>query len=440
MLHHSTPLSRRGVLKAGAIAVGSLGLSDLFHLQAFADPSKKDHSVLVVWVHGGPSHLETFDLKPDAPTDIRSIYKPIHTKAKGVQICEHLPKLASIADKFTVVRSFTHDEADHGFGTRRMCTGSGESVGGNGVAKYPAYECVVNYAMGGLKNGLPVSTNVGPFAASTPWRGAGVLGQQHEVPQDSLQNAAMTVTPAMFQDRRSLLAQFDQVRSETDVTRRLGTSDHARTQAYDVLTSGRAAKAYDLSKEDPRTRDRYRRMEFEQGLLALRLVEAGVNLVNVYFQGKPSYAKDDNNVHNWDDHAVNWSMDHAMKIRLPWFDACLATLFQDLHDRGLDEKTLVLVLGEFGRTPRLEFTNGRVGRDHWPGAMSILAAGAGRQRGDVIGATNSRGEYPVEIRHDPVDLHATIYHWLGIDTTKHYSDLTGRPFPYSTGKPVDGII
>ncbi len=432
--------NRRIALRAGAIALGGMSLDSLFRATARGESTARDRSVIVVWVHGGPSHLETFDLKPDAPSDTRSIYKPIDTNVPGVRICEHLPRLATLADRYTLVRSIAHDEADHGFGTRRMCTGFADSVGGNGVAKYPAYECAVNHALGKMRGGLPVSTNLGGFAASTPWRGAGVLGAQFEVPQNSLQNAALAIPRGLFDDRKNLLKEFDRTRTEIDSRQTLATADVARRQAYDVLTSGKAATAYDLAREDPRVRDRYRDIEFEQGLLALRLVEAGVNLVNVYFPGRRSIHAEKTKAYDWDDHAVNWNMDVAMRLRLPWFDACLASLIGDLHDRGLDEKTLVLVTGEFGRTPRLENMNGNVGRDHWPGAMSVLVAGGGRKRGDVLGATNARGEHPVGFRHDPVDFLATIYHWLGIDPARHYFDLTGRPLPYSSGKPIDGII
>jgi uncharacterized protein (DUF1501 family) len=442
----TTGRTRRAVLKAGAIGLGGLTLPGLLRLQTQAKAadsrSKADRSVIVVWVHGGPSHLETYDIKPDAPTDCRSLYRPIPTAAPGVEVCEFLPRHAAIADKFTLVRSIAHDEPDHGFGTRRFCTGYGASVAGNGPAKYPAYECVVNHGLGVLQGGMPVSVNLGGFAASTPWRGAGYLGGKFEVPENQLSNSQLHVPVNRMADRKGLLAEFDRARSDLDDGDVLGTADEFRRRAFEVLTRGRAASAFDLSKEDPKVLARYRGLEFERGLLARRLVEAGSRLVNVYFDGHRSADsnKPGGKAHNWDDHAVNWSMDLAMRLRLPWYDECIATLIEDLHERGLDENTLLVVTGEFGRTPRLEYKDGAVGRDHWPGAMSVLVAGGGRRRGDVIGGTDKIGAAPVGLRHDPFDFLATIYDWLGIDYTQNLLDLTGRPVPLSPGKPIAGLV
>jgi hypothetical protein len=445
MMSVGTPAgpNRRSFLKAGAIGLGNLSLADLFRLRAAGPrPATDDRSVIVLWVHGGPSHLETYDLKPEAPDDCRSLYAPTKTNAPGVEVCELLPRHARVADKFTIVRSLAHDEADHGFGTRRLCTGYGASVAGNGPAKYPAYECAVNRSLGVLRDGVPVSVNLGGFAASTPWRGAGFLGGRYEVPQDRLESSRVTVPADRFADRKSLLAAFDETRGRLDASAAFETADEFRRQAFEVLTSGRAAAAFDLGKEDPKVRDRYAAIEFERGLLALRLVAAGVRLVNVYVPGQHSSnaGKPGGNSHNWDDHAVNWNMDHALRLRLPWFDACVANMIEDLHARGLDEKTLLVVTGEFGRTPRLENVNGRVGRDHWPGAMSVLVSGGGLDRGNVIGATDKRGAVPVGFKHDPFDFLATIYHWLGIDPAQNVLDLSGRPVPLSPGSPIRGVV
>lgn len=442
--------TRREMLRVGFLGLGGLTLGDLLRLRAASPTPRNDRAVIVLWVHGGPSHLETYDLKPDAPTDTRSIFKPIRTKAPGLDVCEYLPKHAAIADKFTLLRSVAHDEADHGFGTRRFVTGYGKDVGGNGKSYYPSLECVAYRTLGGLRDGLPVSMNVGPFRASTPWRGAGYFGQKHEVPEtyvhplnglaQGLQEAVLTADPPRFADRRGLLTQFDQLQRGLDATGAMDAMDDFQRQAFQVLTSPSARRAFDLTREPDKVRQRYDAAGFAQDvLLARRLVEAGVNFVNVYISGQPYGTK--SSAYNWDDHAVNWDMAAAMKGRLPWYDHLVTTLIEDLHERGLDEKVLLLVTGEFGRTPRLERqANGNIGRDHWPSAMSILVAGGGRRRGDVMGATNSRGEHPKTQRFDPHDLLATVYQYLGIDYRMEFSDLTGRPIALSRGTPIDGLI
>jgi hypothetical protein len=449
-------ITRRQMLRAGFLGLGSLSLADLLRLRAAGSPGqpKKDTAIIVLWVHGGPSHLETYDLKPDAPTATRSIFKPIRTRVPGLDVCEYLPRHAQIADKFTLLRSVAHDEADHGFGTRRFCTGFAKELPGsnNGPAYYPAMECVINRSLGVMHDGVPVSMNVGSFQASTPWRGAGYWGQKFEVPQTQVHPESRTaqglglsgltvkLPKARLDDRRRLLGQFDQMRKELDKRGTIDAMDEFQKQAYAIMTGSKARDALDLTREPDRVRQRYDAMGFGQDLLlARRLVEAGVSFVNVYINGQPHGAK--GAWFNWDDHAVNWSMGTAMKHRLPWYDHIVTTLIEDIYERGLDQRVMIIVNGEFGRTPRLEHnSNGNIGRDHWPNAMSILVAGGGRKRGDVIGATNTRGEHPITRRYDPHDFLATVYHYLGIDPAREYPDLTGRPLPLTRGEVIKELL
>jgi hypothetical protein len=447
-------MTRREMMRVGFLGLGGLTLADMLRLRAqgAANPERKDRAVIVLWVHGGPSHLETYDLKPDAPPETRSLFKPIRTKVPGLDICELLPKHAALADRFTLLRSVAHDEGDHGFGTRRLCTGYGKEMPGsnNGRAYYPALESGVYRALGVMRDGVPAAMNVGPFNASTPWRGPGLLGQKYDVPQTGVhpisrraegqRELTLTMPKERFEDRRQLFSQLDGLRASLNNTGAMDTMDEFRRQAYDLITSSKVREAFDLNKEPEKVRQRYDALGFGQDLLlGRRLVEAGVNFVNVYIHGQPYGSKERS--FNWDDHAVNWDLPNAMKRRLPWYDHIVTTLIEDLHERGLDEKVLLIVTGEFGRSPRLEFNaNGNIGRDHWPRAMSMLVAGGGKQRGNVIGATNAKGEHPISRRFDPHDFLATVYNYLGIDHNQEYLDMLGRPIPLTRGEPIKELV
>jgi hypothetical protein len=253
-----------------------------------------------------------------------------------------------------------------------------------------------------------------------------------------LPNTNLRVQVPRFEARRELLGQLDNLRRTHGASGAMDDLSAFQRQAHEIILSGRVRAAFDLSKEDPKTRDRYGPGWAQQLLLSLRLVEAGVRFVNVYIPGLPPGSK--LSAFNWDDHAVNWDMPTAMRGRLPFYDNAIATLIEDLYDRGLNERVLLIVSGEFGRTPRLELKDGRVGRDHWPYAMSILVSGGGKTRGDVIGATDSKGARPKTRRYDPHEFLATVYNYLGIDPAREYPDLAGRPMPLTRGAPISELV
>ena len=437
--------TRRQVLQAGFLGLGGLSLADLLRLRSQAAPGqpKKETAVILLWVHGGPSHLETYDLKPTAPAEIRGPFRPIRTNVSGLEVCELLPKHARIADKFTLLRSLAHDQADHGFGTRRFLTGFKDDMPGsnNGPSYYPSLECGINRALGVMRQGLPVSVNVGGMAGS-PWRGPGFWGQKYQVPtvqvNQGLPNTRLNIQADRFGTRRQLLDQLDGYRATLGTSGAMDALDTFQRQAHEIILSGKVRQAFDVAQEPESVRARYGKGWAQELLLARRLVEAGVSFVNVYVPSKPPDSKSP--AFNWDDHAVNWDMPTAMRERLPYYDHAIATLIEDLYLRGLDERVLLVVTGEFGRTPRLEFKDGKVGRDHWPHAMSILVAGGGKKRGNIIGATDTQGARPKTRRYDPHDFLATVYHYLGIDPEREYHDVAGRPVPLTRGTVIEDLV
>lgn len=442
-------LARREFLSLGTSLLGGIGMVDLLRLKAQAAATNtaphSDKSVIVLWCHGGISHLETYDMK--LPPKGNSLFGAIETASPDIQLCELLPQHAKIADKLTILRSLQHDQPDHGWGTRRFVTGSGKEMtrGQNLDAFHPAIECGVNRALGQHRGGLPVSVNLGDFHG-TPWRGPGIWGSQYGVPQvhansdgsvRGMQELALRLPVERMTERRELRDSLDRVRREIDSRGSMLAMDAFQQQAWETLLGKSVAKAFDLRQETDAARQRYGEGN-EHLLLARRLVEHGVNFVNVYISGRPP--KSSLRAFNWDDHAVNWDIKEAMQVRLPWFDHIVATLIEDIYERGLDKKTLIVVASEFGRTPSLD-TNapGVLGRDHYPRAMSVLISGGGRQRGDVIGATDTRGTAPTSGRCDPHDFLASIYHYLGIDHQQLFVGNDNRPTPLTYGTPITGV-
>lgn len=435
----SASLSRRDVLRAGFLGIGGLTLGQTLRLEAATGVTPKDTAVILLFVHGGPSHLETYDMKPRATAEIRGPFEPIQTTVAGIEVCEHLPRHAQLADKFTLIRSCCHDEADHFAGHRRFLSGYGKLKPGTGYESYyPQVGAVATRLLHESARGLPPAIAVGGVVVNGPDYAAGVSegywSSIYRVPivNGGLQNAALTVETRRLEDRLALQNSFDRLRRDLDTSGTMLAADAFDRQAIEILTSGRAERAFNLGLEDPRMREKYGDGYGQEVLTARRLVEAGVRFVTVRAPGGGEGTK----AYDWDDHAVNWDLRTAMLARLPKYDHIVATLIEDLFDRGLAEKVLLIVTGEFGRTPRLEFKDGKIGRDHWPSAMSILVTGGGVRTGRVIGATDHIGARPSERPLDPHDILATIYHHLGIDPQLYIPDPAGRPIALTEGKPI----
>lgn len=431
------------MLQAGSLLLGGLGLSDLFRLRAAAadaGAAAADTSVILVWLEGGPSQLETYDLKPESPAEYRGEFRPISTVVPGLDICELLPRHALIADKFNVIRSITHDIADHPGAAGRFLTGRRPLNISDPVSKFPTIESLVAKAREQRRVGVPnYVSNVRRLKGG----GSAYLGQNCEpfVVDDDPNSAKFQVQnltleqefASRLDDRMSLLRGLDRLRRGLDLSGAIESGDRFQRQAVELLTSEKTAAAFDIRQESASVRDRYGRNEWGQrALLARRLVEAGCSFVTVQMQTIGSAV-------TWDDHGDGGSIPFLMKTRLPPFDQAVSALIEDVYERRLDRKVLLVVTGEFGRAPRLTFRPGArsAGRDHWPSAMSVLVSGGGMRTGQVIGSTNARGEFPADRALDPNDLLASVYRFLGIDPETAYPDFRGRPMPIlPSGKPI----
>jgi len=440
-------LSRRSFVRIGLGGLCSLGLTDLLRLQSRADEARRSSpkSILVVWLWGGPSHMETFDLKPNAPAEYRGDFNPIATNAPGIQISEHLPRLARLADKFAIIRSMHHDSPGHVNSTHTMLTGHpGELVEVPPYRpRHPDVWAVATRMLGPKQRGVP------PYIAMprTRYHGSAYLGAGLEPlivsPDPSTPDfraPRLTVEAALrpqFHDRMDLLTQFDTLRRDLDAAGQMHALDRFQEEAVNVLTSDATQRAFDLDKEDPRLRERYGMHALGQRcLLARRLIEAGSRIVTVDFPCVPGQK-----AFSWDDHASVWNIFEQMRIRLPVLDQVVSALIEDLYQRGLSEDVLVLVMGEMSHTPRLSNFNGQPGREHWGRSMSIFLAGGGLPMGQVIGATNARGEEPRDRALTPNDFQATLYRYLGVPLTTQFSDHSGRPIPLlPSGRAIHELV
>jgi hypothetical protein len=419
-------ISRRGFLQAGALALGGLAMPDFLRLKAHGAVSAggKARSVIMVCLGGGPSHVDTYDLKPDAPAEIRGEFRPMRTNVPGMQITEMFPKQARLADRFSVVRSATWVEPDHqrieiftGFprNTRRPSFGSFVSrMAPDRGAALPKF--------------VSLQGNNGEIAEAEQPLYVGARHRAFTPADNGLKSLEVTkqVDLSRLRSRKDLLDTLDSLRRDVDATGEMGAADSFSTQALDMLTTGKARKAFDLSDEKPEILDRYRaagnqfkyyrgpaHWDWEAFVRARRLVEAGVTFVSLQ-------------VGVWDHHcdATSGSIFEGYRTLLPLYDSCISALITDLHERALDQEVCVVVWGEFGRTPRI---NQYGGRDHWPGAGSVLFSGGGLKMGQMVGATSSGGEHPITRAYNPQNILATLYHVLGIDPSATIPDLNGRP-------------
>jgi uncharacterized protein (DUF1501 family) len=429
-------VSRRNFLRVGGLAVGGLTLPALLRSRAAAreangrTPARK--SVITIFQAGGPSHIDTYDLKPSAPPEYRGEFKPIATAVPGVEICEHLPLQAAEFDKISVVRSASHTNPGHGMGSQWMITGWQPNIEINDNL-YPAAGSVVARLKGTNEPGMPAYVNLPSMYGfgKAAYLGASYnpFSPEHDPNSEHYQvrnlKQSWRVDGARLDARRQLLAQVDTLRRDVDTRGDLEGLDQFYRDAFQMITSEKALRAFDINREDPRLRERYGRNILGQScLLARRLVEAGVTFVFIQAGG------------GWDTHSDNFNQ--LKTDLLPWFDRAVAALVRDLYDRGMQDDVLVTAFGEFGRTPRV---NGTSGRDHWPGAMSVVFAGGGLRMGQAIGATDSRAEYPTSTAYSPGSLLGTMYHTLGIDQHHVFYDQARRPFPVlPEGNPIPELV
>lgn len=448
------PVRRREFLQAGVLALGGLSLADVLAGRARAGLSNAETAVILLYLHGGPSQLETYDLKPLAPSEYRSVFRPIPTNVPGLDICELFPLQAKIADKFSLVRSLHHTVGIHSDGGIVVLTGKTPSKldpTSQSVSEHPDFGSVAGRMLGQHPDAIPryvavpqklymvrpayLGAHHGPFVVGDP-SDAGYAPPK-------LQLAAGS-EGAVFEDRRSLLKQLDRLRSDLDLHSSLDGMDKFRQLAFQMLTSPKTADAFDIRKEPIGLRDRYGRNLWGQScLLARRLAEAGTSVISLSI----NTPKSGEEFTNWDDHGANAGRPghfaNYMRVRLPYLDQALSALIEDIFERGLDKRIMVVVMGEFGRTPRISYyaPKDAHGRDHWPDAYSALISGGGLKMGQVIGATNSKSEYPTQRPCTPNDLLALVYRHLGVDYHHAFLDHSGRPVPIlNDGAPIPELL
>lgn len=405
-------ISRRNFLKVGAFGMG-LTMADVVRHRAFAGASapKSNKSAIMIYLPGGPSHMDMYDLKPDAPAEFRGEFKPIATNVPGVQISEYFPMQAQMWDKMAVIRTVM--SVDEHFDSL-VSTGYSEIA--NRIAHHPSFGSVISKLRG------PIGADVPPFVSLRGMSGGlepGYLGIAHRpfTPDGpGVQNLRLAsgVTDEQMDDRKNLLSNFDSIRRDIDASGTMKGMDSFTSRAFDMVASGAVRKALDLSREEPRTRDRYKGIE--QFLTARRLVEAGVGCITLGYGGTGGASA------GWDTHRSNFK---TLKKQLPELDRGLGNLIRDLHDRGMENDVITVCWGEFGRNPKINGDDG--GRDHWPYAMSAMIAGGGLKMGQAIGSTNARGEHPKDRPYRVSQVLSTIYQTMGIDPSMTFNNGSGRP-------------
>ena len=437
--------SRRCFLQAGALGAGGLTLASLMQLQAQGTirPSAAGSNVILFWLSGGPGHMETWDPKPEAPSEYRGPFGAIRTNVPGIQFGELMPEQARVADKLAVVRTVNHGTGDHTKGNHWMLTGfEGPAFNApdNQQQRRPAIGSAVARLRGANTVGIPPYVAVPDLRGGTDnlfhysaYLGGGwnpfVVNSDPNKANFEVRNLSLgnSLTLQRLADRHELRQSIDRLRADTVPL--LEEFDEHQLAAFELLTSNQARDAFDLSRESDSLRDRYGRHTFGQSALsARRLVEHGVTFVTV-------------NCVPWDHHGSpgQYKTEEGARLLIPPLDRAIATLVEDLIDRGMYDKTLIVAMGEFGRTPRM---NSNAGRDHWGNTFSVLFGGGGMRMGQTIGRSSSRGEHVVERPISPQDIAATIYHHLGIDAQSvTFNDHLNRPYPLlDQGKPIHELI
>ena len=433
--HPLIRVGRRGwMLRAGLAGVAGLSLPALLQSRAESGQNRTNQratSVIQIWLSGGPSQIDMWDMKPDMPAEIRGPFRPISTSVPGIQICEHMPLQAAMMDKFAIIRSMDATASNHtpitfqAANPKAQRTDIGRQGGG-----YPSMGSVAAKFRGANDPGMPPFVALANSMVADVY-GAGDLGQRY-APLDGMRvdgkfSLPKGVEVPRLQDRDQLRRELDLFRRRVDSSVSFQQQDRYTQEAFNLVLGGAAQKAFDLSGEPDEVRDRYGRDSFgDKALLARRLVDAGVTFVTM----SDAWG-------HWDHHGdeVQWGgIVKGLTPMLPVLDRGLTALIEDLEQRGLLETTLVIVIGEFGRSPVMTRT---AGRDHWPGVMSFLMAGGGIKGGQVIGATDRRGGSIQERPLSPGDLAATVFSHLGIDPGSHWINPSGRPVPLvETGHPI----
>jgi hypothetical protein len=435
-------IARRDFLRLGTAGVFGLGLSlpEILARQARAaerGQAPRDVSLIFLFLHGGLSTIDTFDLKPDAPAEFRGEFKPIATNVSGVHFGEHLPKLARHMDKLALIRSFRHHNSDHGAADHYMLTGyfpqAGFNPGLNPNNQKPAHGAIIARKLGPRGSVPPYVClpKMHPSCGSA-YLGAGAAPFVIDADPNAPDFAVPDVVPPpllsahRLEGRKKLLASIDryQQSAEAKANQTAQTVSVFQHKAFDLMTSPEAKKAFDIHAESEKLRDAYGRNTLGQScLMARRLIEAGVRCVTIDHS-------------NWDTHNANFAT--LKRQLLPWLDGGLSTLMRELSERGLLDSTLVIVTGEFGRTPRI---NKDAGRDHWGPAFTVALAGGGIKGGRVVGKTDARAERPASDPHGPEDLAATLCHLMGIDPKDEFITPEGRPIALvNNGHIIDELL
>jgi uncharacterized protein (DUF1501 family) len=408
------------------LGLGALTLPQLLQSRAAAAAQGrqvKDTSVIWLWLSGGPTHVETFDPKMTAPAEYRSITGEVATPLSGVTVGGTLPKIGSVVDKMALVRSFAHTNSGHGGGTHFVMTGYDDrAIDNGGLPTRPSMGSIVSRVRGpnNLQTGMPTYVRLNGMGSD----GAAFLGAAFN-PFDpsgkARQNMALAVDKVRLDDRRSLLGGIDQVNRQADRSRLMEGLDAFEQQAFNLVLS-RSQQAFDLKYEDPRVADRYGPGLGQQLLTARRLCETGCGFVTINYGG-------------WDMHG---NIKTSMEQRSPQLDQAVAALVEDIHQRGLEKNILLVISGEFGRTPKI---NGGAGRDHWAPLSTLALSGGGLQMGQVVGESAAKVDVPKTTPITPQDLMATVFHVLGIDGRTQFVNQAGRPvYMVEDGKPIEELI
>lgn len=424
-------IPRRNFLQLGAPLLG-LGLADVLRSRASADKSAKrkgNKSLIVFWTHGGMSQQDTYDMKPDAPAEFRGMYRPIATSVPGLTVTERFPLQAKVMQHISQVRSVHHENGIHAPSAHWMQTGYFGPTLARNAPQYPSFGSVIARTLGAHARHMPPYVTI-PKSEAFGYQGAVFLGKAHnpfEVGADpnsksfKVPNLALPkgLSLKSVESRRRLLKKFDTLRRDIDKSGVIEGLDTFKAQALEMVTGERVRKAFDLSSEETKLRERYGRHQYGQSaLLARRLVEAGSSCVTI-------------NTGYWDHHN---DIEKGLEEHLPPLDRAIATLIFDLEERGMLDDVLIYCAGEFGRTPMI---NGHAGRDHWSNCFTVMLAGGGLKGGHVVGASEKHGGGVLERKAIPLDLLATIYQTMGIPLETHFQHASGRPVSIvGTGKPI----